>query len=49
MEVEEGAEEEVLQQVVGHVEVGPQVAHVVQRLYDVVLGQLDHLEHQDHD
>jgi len=42
------AENEVEDDVVAHVEVGPKVAHVVESFDDVELYQLHQLDHQDH-
>lgn len=49
MQVHKSADKQILKKVVGHIEVCPEVAHVVKRLDDIILHQLDHLEYQDDD
>jgi hypothetical protein len=43
---DEGAEEEVPDEVVAEVEIGSKIAHVVQGLYEIEFQQLDSLHHQ---
>ena len=47
--IEEGAEDKIEQQIIAHIEVSSQVAHVIEGFDKIEFADLNHFEHQQND